>query len=276
MLLTALYQYLRKECDTVISAYDTLQQMQGDADAVHQLRVGVKKLRAFFALAKQLPDYSFGAGKHLHTARLIQSVGGASRDAHLQEKHLRLYEKKVAWRFSFAHLLLQKKHTTAIDLLQDTIKHTSLKKLETLPERFSKAIEKMDKTAATEALRQYLYQQHQQIILPAGRVHHAEWHEVRKQVKSLYYQLTILAEVLPTTYTDTLTKHTGKAGELLGQWHDTSELSLFVGHTITQLRKEKIALPEPVRQLQSRLKADTRAQLLQCSKQIKMLMEIGY
>ena len=275
MLFTALYQYLRKECDTVISAYDTLQQTPGDADAVHRLRVGVKKLRAFFALAKQLPDYSFGAGKHLHATRLIQAVGGASRDAHLQEKHLRLYEKKVAWRFSFAHLLLQKKHTTASNLLQATIKHTSLKQLETLPERFSKVIEERDTTGATGARQQYLYRQHQQIILPAGRVHHAAWHEVRKQVKSLYYQLTILAEVLPTTYTDTLTKHTGKAGELLGQWHDTSELSLFVAHTITQLRKEKIALPEPARQLHLRLKADTKAQLLQCSKQIKILMEIS-
>ncbi|MGF6925339.1 CHAD domain-containing protein [Chitinophaga sp. W2I13] len=271
MLQTALYHYLRKECDTVTTAYATLREAPGDADAIHAMRVGVKKLRAFFSLVKQLPDYSFGAGKHLRTARLIQSIGGASRDTHLQEKNLRGYEKKVSWRFSFAHLLLQNKAATASEMLAATVKYCSLKKLESLPERFKEAIANTDTNAATAALISYLEQQHQKITVPASRAHHTVWHEVRKEVKTLYYQLNILEQVLPAVFTENLATPTRKAGELLGQWHDTSELLLFVKATAAQLKKEKITLPVNAQQLIQLLQMDMKEQLAQCAWQVKEL-----
>lgn len=274
MLKTALYHYLRKECDTVTVAFSDLQKDPGDADAIHAMRVGVKKLRAFFSLVKQLPDYSFGAGKHLHTVRLIQAIGGSSRDTQLQEKHLRGYEKKVNWRFSFAHLLLQNKQSTANEMLAATVKHSSLKKLGSLPENFREAIEDIDHTAAAAALGNYLQQQHQRITLPPSRAHHTVWHGVRKDTKALYYQLSILEQVLPSPQTDTLTTHTRKAGELLGQWHDTSELLLFTKATIAQLKKEKITLPVNASQLVQLLQLDVKEQLALCAGQVKELIAV--
>lgn len=276
MLQTALYHYLRKECDTVTEAYATLQQSPGDAGAIHAMRVGVKKLRAFFSLAKQLPDYSFGAGKHLDTVRLIQAIGGASRDTYLQEKHLKIYEKKVGWRFSFAHLLLQHKQATANEMLQATVKHSTLKKLGNLPEQFREAIKDIDTTEATTALRNYLQEQQQRIMLPSARAHHTVWHEVRKTTKALYYQLTILEEVLPSSHTETLTAHTKKAGELLGAWHDTSELLLFTKATITQLKKEKITLPVKATKFLQLLQTDVKEQLAQCSEELKKLLAVSF
>ena len=275
MLQTALYHYLRKECDNVTEAYATLQQLPGDADAIHAMRVGIKKLRAFFSLVKQLPEYSFGAGKHLHMARLIQAIGGASRDTHLQEKHLRDYEKKAAWRFSFAHLLLQNKEATAREMLQAAVKHCSLEKLTTLPERFKTAVAAMDNEKDTAVLIHYLEQQHKAITLPASRAHHTVWHGLRKNVKELYYQLSILEQVLPASYTNNnLLEHTGKSGELLGQWHDTSELLLFVKATIAHLKKEKIALPVNAQQLVQLLQLDVKEQLAQCAWQVKKLLAV--
>ncbi len=275
MLQTALYQYLRKECDTVTAAYHTLREAPGDADAIHAMRVAVKKLRAFFSLAKQLPDYSFGAGKHLRTARLIQAVGGASRDTHLQEKNLRSYEKKVSWRFSFAHLLLQNKAATASEMLQATVKFSSLKKLDSLPERFKEATADTDAKAATAALISYLQEQHKKITVPASRAHHTVWHEVRKEVKTLYYQLGILEQVLPAVFTENLATPTRKAGELLGQWHDTSELLLFVKATVAQLKKEKTTLPVNAQQLVQLLQMDMKEQLAQCAWQVKALKAVS-
>ncbi|HEY9260226.1 CHAD domain-containing protein [Chitinophaga sp.] len=274
MLKSALYHYLHKECDSVAAAYEILQKDSGDADAIHVMRVGVKKLRAFFTLAKQLPEYSFGAGKHLHTARLIQAIGGASRDTQLQEKHLRAYEKKVHWRFSFAHLLLQNKQATAKEMLQATVKHCPLKKLGFLPDKFRAAIADTDHSAAVEALTNYLQQQHRRIILPASRAHHTVWHGVRKDTKALYYQLTILEQVLPSSHTDTLTTHARKAGELLGQWHDTSELLLFTKATIAELKKEKITLPVNASQLVELLERDVKEQLALCAVQLKQLIAV--
>ncbi|MBS0027986.1 CHAD domain-containing protein [Chitinophaga sp. 22321] len=276
MLQTALYDYLRKECDTVTDAYATLQQSPGDAGAIHAMRVGVKKLRAFFLLAKQLPDYTFGAGKHLQTARLIQTIGGASRDTYLQGKHLQDYEKKLNWRFSFAHLLLQHKQATAKEMLETTIKYCSLKRLGSLPERFRNAISDMDQTEATTALSSYLKDQQQRIILPTGRAHHTVWHEVRKTTKTLFYQLSIMEQVLPASHTETLLAHTKKAGELLGQWHDTSELLLFTKAAIAQLKKEKIALPVKSSRLIQLLQLDVKEQLAQCREEVKQLMAASF
>ncbi|MEC5142654.1 CHAD domain-containing protein [Chitinophaga sp. 212800010-3] len=274
MLQTALYHYLRKECDTVADAYDRLQQSPADADAVHVLRVGVKKLRAFFSLAQQLPGYAFGAGKHLHEVRLIQGISGASRDAYLQEKRLQQYEKKVDWRFSAAHLLLHSRRDTAKDMLEITLKHCSLKKLGNLPEKFRKAIEDIDPDAATTALSDYLQQQHQHIQLPASKAHHTVWHGVRKEVKSLYYQVSMLDQLLPAVYTDHLADHARKAGELLGQWHDTSELLLFVRNTATQVRKAKMSLPVNVKQMISLLQKDMKEELALCADQVRKLQNI--
>jgi len=276
MLQTALYQYLRKECDTVTDAYATLRQSPGDADAIHAMRVGVKKLRAFFSLAKQLPDYTFGAGKHLPTARLIQTIGGASRDTYLQEKHLREYEKKINWRFSFAHLLLQHKQATAKEMLQATIKYCSLKRLGNLPEKFRDAVADMDQTAATTALRSYLRDQQQRIILPTGRAHHTAWHEVRKTTKALFYQLSIMEQVLPASHTETLLTHTKKAGELLGQWHDTSELLLFTKAAVAQLKKGNITLPVKSSRLIQLLQLDVKEQLAQCREEVKQLLAVSF
>lgn len=275
MLQTALYHYLRKECDTVTAAYATLQEAPGDADAIHAMRVGVKKLKAFFSLVKQLPDYSFGSGKHLRTARLIQSIGGASRDAHLQEKNLRRYEKKVSWRFSVAHLLLQNKAATASEMLAATLKYCSLKKLDSLPEQFKEAIADTDPKAATAALISYLEAQHKKITVPASRAHHTVWHEVRKEVKALYYQLNILEQVLPAVFTENLATPTRKAGELLGQWHDTSVLLLFVKATVAQLKKEKVTLPVNAQQLIQLLQMDMKEQLAQCAWQVKELKAVA-
>ena len=273
MLQTALYHYLCKECDVVTAAYATLLQRPGDAAAIHAMRVGVKKLRAFFSLVKQLPGYSFGARKHLRTVRLLQAIGGAARDTHLQEKHLREYEKKVSWRFSFAHMLLQDKQATALEMLQATVKHCSIKKLGILPEEFKAAIDATDNEMATAALLHYLEQRLKAITLPASRAHHTVWHNLRKNVKELYYQLSILEQLLPLSYTkNNLPEHTGKAGDLLGQWHDTSELLLFVKATIAHLKKEKIVLPVNALQLTQLLQADVKAQLAQCAWQVKQLL----
>jgi hypothetical protein len=97
MLQTALYNYLRKECDTILDAYTQLRTAPGNHTAIHEIRVGTKKIRAFFALTQQLPGYTFRTGKYLRTLRLLQAIGGSSRATQLQEKQLRHYEQQVAF-----------------------------------------------------------------------------------------------------------------------------------------------------------------------------------
>ncbi|MFY0254372.1 CHAD domain-containing protein [Chitinophaga sp. 30R24] len=273
MLQTALYQFLRKECDAIITAYATLQKNASDPEAIHAIRVSVKKLRAFFSLVGQLPGYSFGAGKHLHTVRLIQTIGGAARDTHLQEKYLRSYEKEIKWHFAFAHLLLQNRQAAALEMMTATIKHVSLKKLDTLPEKFKVAMAGMGKKMLSPTiLTRYLEHQYGQITVPSSRAHHTVWHGLRKKIKTLYYQLTIVEQLLPPSLTDNnLPERIKMAGELLGKWHDTSELLLFVKSTISHLKKEKLLLPDSAQELVQILQLHVKEYLALCSMEVKHL-----
>ncbi|MDQ0108180.1 CHAD domain-containing protein [Chitinophaga terrae (ex Kim and Jung 2007)] len=273
MLSKALYDYLRQECDVVLHAYKGLADQPADPKAVHAIRVATKKLRAFFSLAQQLPGYSFGAGKHLHLVRLLQSIGGAARDTHLQEMHLKRYERKAKTRFSHAHLLLKTRQATAIEMLKAAIKHTTLKKLGTLPERFRQATKDLDNDQAMEALITFLNRQRAQITVPPSNAHHEVWHEERKKVKALYYQLTILSEVLPVSYGGKkLVEEMRKGGELLGDWHDTSVLLHDIRQLVTWLKRERINLPVHTSQLVSLIQTDEKEQLALAARQLRKLV----
>ncbi|CAL1516985.1 CHAD domain-containing protein [Chitinophaga sp. MM2321] len=266
MLQAALYKYLRGECDTVVKAYTHLQQAPGDANAIHALRVSGKKIRAFFALVAQLPEYTFHPGKDLRVPKLIQAIGGTSRDTHLQEKFLARQEKSIGWRFSTAHLLLKNKQATTDTLMQAVIKRTAIKKTVDLPENFREAIADTDSKKSIETLLTFIGEQYSHTTLPASNAHHTVWHALRKHMKALYFQLTIMDQVLPASRgRKQLLQHTKTAGELLGQWHDANALLLFLKDTITSMKKEKMAIPVNAGELVKRIQLETKQLLAQCA-----------
>lgn len=272
MLKEVLYKYLHTTCSTVAAALEQLEQPSKRQEAIHVIRVGGKKIRALLALAAQLPEYDLKTGRYLSALKLLQQIGGISRDTQLQEKFLAKHEKTVAWRFSVAHLLLKTKQGTADVILDEAIRRSSLKKISQLPEKFREAIAHIDNETATTALIIYVADQYNSIALPASNAHHTVWHELRKHMKTLYYQLSIITS-LPThsSLHKTQLRHTQKAGELLGKWHDANELLLFIKTTIARMKKEKIDLPVNATQLVQLLQEETKTCLADSVKHIKLL-----
>ncbi|HVI44277.1 MAG TPA: CHAD domain-containing protein [Chitinophaga sp.] len=265
MLKDALHDYLGKTCDTAAEMFAQLQESPGKHEAIHELRVSGKKLRAFFAMADQLPEYSFKPGKYLSSLKLIQSASGPSRDAQLQQRALSKYEKSTGWRFSIAHLLLRTRLETASTELETAIKRTSFKKLQQLPNRFKEAIHHIHEGDAATALLDYTQTQYASIAAPSRRAHHTVWHAHRKEMKTLYYQLNILSQLMPHHLErKKMLTHTRKAGELLGTWHDSNELLLFVKETMAQCKKEEIFLPVNAVELLKLIQQDTKMHLVDC------------
>ncbi|WP_143305345.1 CHAD domain-containing protein [Chitinophaga vietnamensis] len=265
MLPAILYDYLKQECDALMAAHRTLQEHPSDHDAVHELRTGVKKLRAFFELASQLPDLHFKAGSYLRRLRLLQTIAGFSRDAQLKKKALLKYEKPLQWRFSYAHLLLQNKQLDANTLLHTAVKRVKAGFLATLPDKFHHATKDIDVKAATQQLMAHLFAQYHQLAPPETKASHTVWHALRKKTKHLYYHFMILTPMLASyQHSARLVKFTKTGGELLGEWHDASELQLFVQQCIRQLKKEKAPPPVNATQLLNAIRKDTRIHLAQC------------
>ncbi|MBC9914124.1 CHAD domain-containing protein [Chitinophaga varians] len=271
MLKSILHEYMETACATIVTAFEALPHPSRRQQAVHQLRVGSKKIRALLAVAKEIPGYQLKTGSYLRTVRLLQNIGGISRDTRLQEQFLTQHEKTVGWRFSVAHLLLKTQLTTADRALEATVERLSVKKLSRLPDAFKAAIADIDETAAIDAIVGHVTVMYDETTLPESNAPAASWHELRKRLKRLYYQLGIVTQLPHHTHRHReQLRHAKKAGELLGQWHDASELLLFVKATATHIRKEKIKLPEEVSLLIKLLQRETREKLAESVKHLRI------
>ncbi|SHK75829.1 CHAD domain-containing protein [Chitinophaga jiangningensis] len=274
MIHKTLYHYLRKECEALDSAHNKLRHQPRNPAAVHEQRVGVKKLRAFFALIDNIPDFSFKYNRYLNKLRFLQNIAGISRDAQLQARALTAHERRSNWRFGYAHLLLQERQALAAELMVAASKRLKLGSFNELPEQFRERLEETEEKHLTAKLLEYVTDNFQEIRPPVSRAGHIAWHEVRKKVKEVYYQLTILKDVFPedTRYTYML-NFSRKAGELLGKWHDSSELYLFVSSTIRKARKEQLPVHIKAVQLQEVLKLEAREQLALCASHLRSRKE---
>ncbi|NML37548.1 CHAD domain-containing protein [Chitinophaga sp. G-6-1-13] len=272
MLKTILHEYLETACATILTAFEQLQHPSRRQQAIHQLRVGSKKIRALLAVAKEIPGYRLKTRSYLSTLRILQDIGGTSRDTRLQEQVLSHHEKTIGWRFAVAHLLLKTQLATADKALEATVEHLSIKKISRLPAAFKEAIDDIDETAAIDAIVGHVATMYDETTLPESSAPAASWHNLRKRMKRLYYQLGIVTQLPHHTHRHRKQlQHAKKAGDLLGQWHDASELLLFVKTTATHIKKEKIPLPEEVSQLIKLLQKETREKLADSAKHLRDL-----
>lgn len=273
MLKTILHEYMETACATVVTAFEALPHPSRRQHAIHQLRVGSKKIRALLAVVKEIPGYQLKTRSYLRTLRLLQDIGGISRDTRLQEQFLTQHEKTVGWRFSVAHLLLKTQLATADRTLEATLDRLSVKKLSRLPDAFKEAIADMDETAAVDAIVSHVATMYEETALPESNAPATSWHELRKRMKRLYYQLDIVTQLPHHSHRHReQLGHTKKAGDLLGEWHDASELLLFVKTTAAHVRKEKIRLPVEVSQLIRLLQRETKEKL---ADSVKHLRDLG-
>lgn len=271
MLKNILHEYLEAACATIVTAFEQLPHPSRRQQAIHALRVGSKKVRALLAVAARIPGYQLKTGSYLRALKLLQNIGGISRDTRLQEHFLAQYEKSIGWRFSTAHLLLKTRLATADTALEAAVRHLSIKQLSKLPRVFKVAIADVDEDAAIDAITNHMATVYEETTLPESKAPAAVWHELRKRLKRLYYQLSILTKLPHHTHRHReQLQHTKKAGELLGAWHDTSELLEFVKETATHIRREKIPLPEQVLQLINLLQRETKEKLAESVKHLRI------
>ncbi|MBV8255336.1 MAG: CHAD domain-containing protein [Chitinophaga sp.] len=262
MVKATIIDYLQTECTALIAAHDKLLTQPRNASAVHEQRVGVKKLRAFFALTDNIPHLSFKHSRYLNKLRVLQSIAGIARDAQLQSRALTTIEKQEGWRFSYAHFLLQERQEVAAELLTTASKRLKPGTLKEVPGVFRQKLEKVREETLMEELLAYIDSQYREIASPDVRAGHAAWHEVRKQMKTVFYQLTILQPILPPEpHYKQMLAYSKRAGELLGGWHDLTVLHLFVQDTIRKAKKESMPVPVKAMRLLKTLRQNAQEEL---------------
>jgi CHAD domain-containing protein len=180
----------------------------------HALRLGIKKIKSvltflnFFA-----PDFS--KQKYYTPYKKLFSLAGAVREIQIQQTQLKEYTSNplLAKYFDGLSSELEHHHEAFAELID--------KKLRKKIKSNTKKVDTYFQKAAKKLMSQYLLEeQHRiQILLKADKLAKKDVHDLRKQIKDIYYLQKIFQPK------DNRLVVADEFQELLGQWHDNQVLA---------------------------------------------------
>jgi CHAD domain-containing protein len=194
-----------------------------DPDGVHDLRVGIKRLRAFFRLIEAITP-AFPARKNLRKTRRLFKAAGELRDVHVQQELTRNWAKEfglpvTAYYNSLKHQELQARRrfrtfVESFDLSQEFRKNQT---------NIRRTLRKVSPDEAAANARARIEQLIGGIII-FGRqtgLQEASLHKIRIQAKESRYTVEFTRACFPKLgYDKTLIRQLRGLHQVLGQWHD--------------------------------------------------------
>lgn len=256
-----LHQYLEAQCNTIVELLPEIGE-KADKESVHKLRVTIKRARACIALVQHLTDHDFKGKQYIRLLKTLHLSVGVSREIALQQEHLRHYTKQYPQRYNILQLLLKSHQQHAIQQVQVIAAAFPLKFIKALPKQLQK---RNGLLSSRQQLNSYLQEQYKAIAAPAGNVAAEKWHDVRKNIKRLHYQLEIIPpDAANKKDLKEMLSFTDKAGSQLGAWHDLVAFRQFMKENIHLMQRRGIAAPQGSAALLQQIGADIREQLQQC------------
>ena len=259
-----LHKYLEKQCNTIAELLPEISKKAGRKE-VHKLRVSIKRARACITLARHITGHTFKGKRYVRLLKVLHQGVGTTRDLDLQQAHLRNYTKQHPQHYSILYLLLKNHQRLAAQQAQAIAAAFPIKFIKALPEQLRKKQLDHARLSSPKQLSAYLQEQYAAIASPAGNVPAAQWHNVRKDVKRLYYHLEMMEPELDKG--EPLKKmmdFTHKAGSQLGAWHDLIAFRQFIRDSTTLMKNKGITVPKGSAALFRQLNTDIRKQLQQC------------
>ncbi len=195
-----------------------------NADGVHEIRVGTKKLRALWQLVRPVIGPGIAKSAHKRLKATARSLAEA-RDARVLTETLEdlkgSEESLYHGAFDRAAALLV--DDTATDLATDELRTQMLGTLETDRAEWRSLVLPDDRALLETGLHRAYGRGLESLGLAAADPTHDNWHELRRWIKHLRYQLESLAAESPGGLADRIgdLKHLGR---LLGRKNDLAVL----------------------------------------------------
>lgn len=211
--VTAYYRKLHLQCIQSLERYV----QSGSKDALHELRVSLKKLDALFWVANKL-ILDFRRRKLFSSYRSLFKRAGIIRDAQVQLELLETFDKEGDLAAVSQHLKneITDQHQKLVAAAPDL--QLQLHKLPlTIPPYFNQ-MQVKEVARFTEKL--IKKQEKKWKKMPSNKnLHHS-----RKPIKHLLYLTAFLAETDEKSLSKTEAKHWDKLQQTLGNYHDYTEL----------------------------------------------------
>lgn len=217
----AIYHFLEMQLQ-LFKGHFLITQASMDEEAIHQMRVAIKRIRTIQKLKKHINFPTIIDEDQYKAIKTIFGDSGQLRDLQIQQLLLSNYSKTL--KFSFVdlsdHLNSREKELT--DRLNKTISDTDFSRFLEIPEPAASMEELDDKTNLENESLDFLKKKVDNIrklILTLDQDNYV--HDLRKQVKQLFFILQFLKNHFPESQVSDFSLKTLKVvGEKIGDWND--------------------------------------------------------
>ena len=222
MMLNEILEYFQSRLDEVTDNY-TLTLEDNDPDGVHDMRVAIKRLKAFFNLVENVND-EFIAKENFRNFRKIAKNTSGLRDSQVQLELLGKFNKKLNLNVSDFESYLKKMESENIESFRNfSNKKKPVKKLDSSKKLLKKALKNISPVwSETKAHGRFYNLKTDLIILSSESDLREEiLHKVRIQSKEIHYTLEIVQKCfhIDENRTDFI-RDIKKVHQILGKWHD--------------------------------------------------------
>ncbi len=238
-----LLDYFAKHCDLFIRNFN-LVLSDFDADAIHDMRVAIKRIRAVFHLMERLYPDKFNQVEEEGKLREMFRLSGRMRDAQVQQQLLACNALNLGSTFGEYQAYLHDAENKAIKKFKKFIKdYNAEKELNEKQEKAGKLISSTD----PEHIRIQIIQFVNELFSKARQMraedeHDESLHEIRRKLKQCHYLLSLFSEDDPDLpKLNTTLKRLDKVNELLGNWHDQMVGMEMLDRFIEKFRKREEA-----------------------------------
>lgn len=227
-----------------------------DCDAIHDFRVNVKQLRAFFSLIEAIQP-GFNAKKNIFKIRNIFKKLGKSRDIHVQQALARTWPKNLEPLLNDYRDFLNRKELETGKKALKALKDKSLKKaLKKISQKVKKGLSCLSEEYVISTIESYTDSLMRELLIFGNKHKFSQenLHKLRIITKKTRYIIEIKQYCnLETPLFSSIIEKMAAVHKILGKWHDyevaQNYITLFLNEKGTPELMEKSQLKNEEKQL---------------------------
>lgn len=242
-----------------------------DIEALHDLRVAVKRLKALYQIVEILSEGIFEYRAHFEDIRKLFKTVGSLRDIQVQSQLFAsfvtdLEESEIIGFYQY----LQKRHDKASKKLDKALYRFNPEVMNESLKDVSFLLDQKSEERGKDLVVKYLKKRLKQIT-KLNRVKHDERkiHLMRTRLKQLMYAMELMKMIAPDQELMQNGNNVKKAGTSLGLWHD----HIVLADELQQFIKNYAILKAPYRKLLKRVRAQEAFYLSKARKRVQKVLD---
>ncbi len=217
-----LIQYYNNQSDTFQRYFNQAQESM-EMEAIHQMRVAIKKLKAIWCLLEMLSDKKWKKTKHFSLVKNLFKSAGKLRETQLNLLMTEQFEDINLPEYTEDLIKQEKNYSKKLTL---SLEKFELQKLERLNAKLLKAIINIPDDIVLKQALANVKKRNKKIAKTKGLLFNEhKLHKIRIQLKAMQEILAVIEELNTNNAMVTLRSQIKSLNEHIGQWHDYKILS---------------------------------------------------